>query len=67
MIRTDAGKRIAPSLGVTQEFEDLYWYFLAAAAACVGAGLLFIRDRADLWLQAAGAGAVAFVVLNLLT
>lgn len=63
----DAGKRIAPSLGVTQEFEDLYWYSLAAAAACVGAGLLFIRDRADLWLQAAGAGAVAFVVLNLLT
>ena len=62
----DAGKRMAPSLGVTQEFEDLYWYFLAAAAVCVGAALLFLRDRTDLWLQAAGAGAVTFVVLTFL-
>jgi hypothetical protein len=47
----DAGKRLAPTLGVTEEAEELYWYFLTFAAALLAAGLLFIRERAQLWIQ----------------
>jgi hypothetical protein len=54
----DAGKRMAPSLGITEEAEELYWRFLVAAAVLAGGGLLFLRQRAELWLQLAGAGAV---------
>ncbi len=62
----DTGKRLAPSLGVTEEFEDLYWYFLSGAALLVGMALLFLRERPDLWLQATGAAIVAFVVMSLI-
>jgi hypothetical protein len=41
--------------------EDLYWRFIALAAAFPFIGLLFLRDRWELWLQAVGA--VAVVVL----
>jgi hypothetical protein len=51
----DAGKRLAPTLGVIEEAEELYWYFLTFATALVGLGLLFIRERAQLWLQLAAA------------
>lgn len=51
----DAGKRLAPSLGVTEEAEDLYWYFLGFAAAFAALGMLFIRERAELWIQFVGA------------
>jgi Ca-activated chloride channel family protein len=59
----DAGKRLAPTLGVTEEAEELYWYFLAAAAMAAGAGLLFLRDPADLWIQVVG-GTVALLVVS---
>ena len=51
----DAGKRLAPTLGVTEEAEELYWYFLGFAAAFLVVGLLFIRERAQLWIQLAAA------------
>jgi hypothetical protein len=51
----DAGKRLAPTLGVTEEAEELYWYFLGFAAAFLAVGLLFIRERAGLWIQLTGA------------
>jgi Ca-activated chloride channel homolog len=47
----DAGKRLAPTLGVTEQAEELYWYFLTFAASFVLVGLLFIRERAQLWIQ----------------
>jgi Ca-activated chloride channel homolog len=47
----DAGKRLAPTLGVTEEAEELYWYFLTFSGAFLAAGLLFIRERAQLWIQ----------------
>ncbi len=47
----DAGKRRAPSLGVTEAAEDLYWYFLGFAAAFLVVGLVFVGERADLWIQ----------------
>jgi Ca-activated chloride channel family protein len=50
----DAAKRHAPSLGVTEQSEDLHWRFLVIAAACTVAGLLFLRERAELWIQLTG-------------
>jgi Ca-activated chloride channel family protein len=51
----DAGKRMAPTLGITEEAEELYWYFLSFAAGFIVLGLLFIRERAELWVQLAAA------------
>jgi hypothetical protein len=47
----DAGKRLAPTLGVTEQAEELYWYFISFAAAFVVVGLIFIRERTQLWIQ----------------
>ncbi len=54
----DTGKRIAPSIGLRQDAEELYWYFLLMAAALLLLGILFVRDRPELWLQLAGGGLV---------
>jgi Ca-activated chloride channel family protein len=54
----DAGKRLAPTLGISEEAEDLYWYFIGFAGVLVAFGLLFLRERAELWIQVAGATAV---------
>jgi len=51
----DAGRKRAPSLGAVEEAEELYWRFLAAAALFPLLGLLFLRDRPELWIQAVGA------------
>jgi Ca-activated chloride channel family protein len=51
----DAGKRLAPTLGITEAAEELYWYFLGFAAVLVALGLCFVRDRTDSWLQLAAA------------
>ena len=56
----DTGKRIAPSIGLRQDAEELYWYFLLLAAALLLLGFLFVRDRPELWLQLAG-GALVLV------
>ena len=52
------GKRIAPSIGLRQDAEELYWYFLLMAAALLLLGILFVRDRQELWLQLAGGALV---------
>ena len=51
----EAAKRRAPTLEITEEAQDLYWYFLAAAAALLAVGVFFLRDRVDLWIQLVGA------------
>jgi Ca-activated chloride channel family protein len=56
----DTGKRIAPTIGIRQDAEELYWYFLLMAAALILLGCLFVRDRPELWLQFAG-GALVLV------
>ena len=58
----DAGKRLAPALGVVQQAEELYWWFLCGAAAFAGLGLLFMRERSELWIQLVGATAVLLLV-----
>src|SRR6266508_6275162 len=47
----DAARRRAGSRGVQVENEELYWRCLLAAAVFMGAGLLFLQERAELWLQ----------------
>ena len=62
----DAARRRAGSRGVQVENEELYWRLLLAAAGFIAVGLVFLQERAELWLQAAGAG-VALAVLWTLT
>ena len=62
----DAGRRLAPTLGVEQTAEELYWWFLAAAAGFILFGMLFLRNRTELALHLAGTVAVFIVVSRLL-
>ena len=62
----DAGKRMAPSLAVSEDAEELYWQFLSFAAVLVAIGLLFLRDRVDLALQLAGAVLLLVVASRIL-
>jgi Ca-activated chloride channel family protein len=58
----DATRRRAGSRGLEVANEELYWRCLLAAAVFMCLGLLFLQERVELWLQAAGAGAaLAFV------
>ncbi len=51
----DAGRRRAPTLGLTAESEPLYWFVLMWAGLVSVVGLLALHERADLWLQLAAA------------
>ena len=62
----DAGQRLAPTLGMEQTAQELYWYFLLASAGFALLGMLFVRDRAELWLQLTGTIAVFIVISSLL-
>jgi Ca-activated chloride channel family protein len=62
----DAGRRLAPTLGVEKTAEELYWWFLSAGAAFVLLGMLFLRDRTELWLHLAGTAVVFIIVSRLL-
>jgi hypothetical protein len=58
----DATRRRAGSRGLEVANEELYWRCLLAAAGFMCLGLLFLQERVELWLQAAGAcAALAFV------
>jgi len=62
----DIGKRQAPSLGVTEEAEDLYWRFLVVAAVVLAAGFLFVRERSALWIQLVGIAVIVASVSTIL-
>jgi len=62
----DATRRRAGSRGLEAANEELYWRFLLAAAVFVTLGLLFLQERAELWLQAAG-GALALTLVWTMT
>jgi Ca-activated chloride channel family protein len=58
----DGARRRAGSRGLEVANEELYWRFLLAAAVFMGIGLLFLQEKVELWLQAAGAAvALTFV------
>jgi Ca-activated chloride channel homolog len=62
----DQAKRMAPSLGASEQAEELYWRFLVVAAVFPFIGMIFLRDRAELWIQTIGVSVAAAVVLFLL-
>jgi hypothetical protein len=62
-----AVRRRAGSRGVEQAVDELYWYFLFAAACCVGLGGLFLRGVTEVALQAVVAAASLLVVWNLVS
>ena len=62
----DAGKKMAPSLGAVEQAEDLYWRFIVGAGLMPFVGLLFLRDRSELWIQAICAAIVLAVVSAIL-
>lgn len=62
----DATRRRAGSRGVEEATEDLYWRFLLVAAFCVLLGGVFVRERAELWIQVAGAAAALAVLAALM-
>lgn len=47
----DAGRRQAPATTEEGTIEELYWRFLAAGLALAAIGTLFLRERAELWIQ----------------
>ena len=61
----DARAQRAGSRGLQVANEELYWRFLLAAAAFMMLGLLFLQERVELWLQAAGAGVALALVWTL--
>ena len=62
----DAGRRLAPVLGVEKTAQELYWWFLSAAAAFLLVGMMFLRDRTELWLHLGGTVVVFIIVSRLL-
>jgi Ca-activated chloride channel family protein len=52
----DSGRRRVRTLDVSEDAEQLYWYFLNSAAILAGFGLIFLRDRTELWIHFIGAG-----------
>jgi Ca-activated chloride channel family protein len=61
----DAARRRAGSRGLQVGTEELYWRCLAAAAVFLAIGLLFMQERVELVLQAAGAGVALALVWSL--
>jgi Ca-activated chloride channel family protein len=61
----DAARRRSGSRGLQLESEELYWRCLAAAAVLLLVGLLFLQERVELWLQAAGASVALAIVWTL--
>lgn len=62
----DAGRRQAPTTTEEGTTEELYWRFLAAGLALAAAGSLFLRDRAELWIQLAGTAATGAAIWTLI-
>lgn len=58
----DATRRRAARSETEETAQELYWMFLALAAALLVAGHLFLRDRASLALSLAAAGAALIVL-----
>jgi Ca-activated chloride channel family protein len=61
----DSARRRAGSRGLEVANEELYWRFLLLAAGLMSVGLLFLQERVELWLQAAGAGVALALVWTL--
>jgi Ca-activated chloride channel family protein len=63
----DLGRRQSPTLTTSEEAEDLYWYFLGTAGVIAAFGLIFLRERSQLWIQVAGLAVILVGVLTILS
>ncbi len=61
----DRTRRRAGSIGVEERADELYWRFLAAAAGFICLGVLSLRERGELWMQAAGAAVILEIISSL--
>ncbi|MGE0591729.1 MAG: vWA domain-containing protein [Vicinamibacterales bacterium] len=61
----DGARRRAVAPPVEAQLEEMYWPALLAAGGLLVAATLFLRDRADLWVQAAGVGAILITAFSL--
>src|SRR5688572_16831646 len=50
---------------VDESFDELYWYLLAAAAGCIGVGVLFLKQRLQLGIGFAVALALLALISSL--
>jgi len=57
-----AARRSAGPLGAESTARDLYWQCLLAAAGLLVAGVVFMQERAELWLYTFGTGAALFLI-----
>ncbi len=62
-ILTDVERR-AQATHREEQFAELYWYLLAAAAGLVGLGTLLLKEQTQLWWQLATAAALAVLLLR---
>ena len=62
----DAVRRRSASSQTEPVLQDVYWQFLAAGAICAMAAALFMKDRTELWIQAAAATLTLAVLGSLL-
>ena len=51
-----------PARGGGGTAEELCWPCLAVAVGLVSRGRVFLTDRIELWMQAAGTGAAVLIV-----
>jgi hypothetical protein len=58
----NAARRRAGSAGMESTTRDLYWQFLFAAACLVALGVVFMQERAELWLFTVGTSAALLIV-----
>ncbi len=54
----DAARRRVVALPPEPKMEELYWRFLFAAGCMGVAGVAFVRNRSELWIQIAGGSLV---------
>ena len=62
----DETRRRANRRDAEETVEELYWFVLAAAACLLAPGVLFLRERTEVWLQIAAAGVASAVIVSLM-
>ncbi len=63
----DAGRRLVPATVESGRVEELYWRFIVAGAGLAAFGLLFVRERTELWMLLAGASVTALSLWRVLS
>ena len=59
-----AARRHAGTRGVEERTDPLYWRFLVVSAGLLFVGILFVRERVELWIHMVGAAIVLLIVSN---